>query len=304
MFRNLLITAVGAALLSGCGGMANVDVQELEESEALVQELVEPRNLETTRLYFGEPNRVSVSDENPGAYGLFELVPGARILIRVANTQPEFVGFKFYRVKPNGKLALYAIVEGWESVAVGFRTAPGGSYLVESFGSPSPAHLEVQLICRSGHCAPTQQVGETCAGIANLGCDEGLRCSFAAYTCTLPDASGTCELPSAFPLQCAPPNPEITQPVCGCDGLSYVDRCHARAAGASIASDGPCAPVSCQPQCLNIGTRSEGWYDGCTGELINWSFCGGCVAECSEVGSQSEGWYSSCGEPIRWERCG
>ena len=62
--------------------------------------------------------------------------------------------------------------------------------------------------------------------------------------------------------------------------------------------------VKCTPECEAIGTKSEGWYDSCTGKLIKWDNCDGCFAVCKAVGTRSEGWYSSCdGELITWDNC-
>jgi len=68
----------------------------------------------------------------------------------------------------------------------------------------------------------------------------------------------------------------------------------------------------CPPKCLHIGTRSEGWYDSCTGERIKWDFCSTCRAVCLKKGTRSEGWYRYCGREapvadfdhlIKWD-CG
>ncbi len=74
--------------------------------------------------------------------------------------------------------------------------------------------------------------------------------------------------------------------------------------------DPDCGETVCRPICDAVGTRSEGWYDSCTNELIGWAQCSNCTALCQAVGSRSEGWYDSCGTGmdgtglIRWERCG
>jgi hypothetical protein len=55
-----------------------------------------------------------------------------------------------------------------------------------------------------------------------------------------------------------------------------------------------CMPYSaCEPECRAIGTRSEGWYNSCTGELSCWANCAGATAKCDAIGSRSEGWYAS-----------
>jgi hypothetical protein len=51
-----------------------------------------------------------------------------------------------------------------------------------------------------------------------------------------------------------------------------------------------CLPI-CKPYCGAIGSKSEGWYDGCTGALIGWASCSGHAAACAHGGTASEGWY-------------
>lgn len=71
---------------------------------------------------------------------------------------------------------------------------------------------------------------------------------------------------------------------------------------ASCSSD--CTGKECRPVCAKIGTKSEGWYDSCTGELIEWAQCAECTAVCKLCGSKSEGWYdSSTGELILYADC-
>jgi hypothetical protein len=60
-----------------------------------------------------------------------------------------------------------------------------------------------------------------------------------------------------------------------------------------------CDCKDCKPRCLYPGTDSEGWYDGCTGKLINWADCGGCKAICHDpnqpaLGQAKYRYYSSC----------
>ena len=61
---------------------------------------------------------------------------------------------------------------------------------------------------------------------------------------------------------------------------------------------------SCRPVCKNIDTRSEGWYNSCTGKLIKYAQCVNCVAICKNIGTINEGWYDSCtGELIEHAKC-
>jgi hypothetical protein len=64
-----------------------------------------------------------------------------------------------------------------------------------------------------------------------------------------------------------------------------------------------CSTITkCQPYCGAIGSKSEGWYDGCTNKMLNdpftgspyWDQCIKCVVICDAVGSKSEGWYAQC----------
>jgi len=69
--------------------------------------------------------------------------------------------------------------------------------------------------------------------------------------------------------------------------------------------DEPVRPDDHRPYCGAIGSRSEGWYWGDTGERIRFERCADLAEpECGAIGSRSEGWYSS-GEPalIAWDRC-
>ncbi|HIQ50318.1 MAG TPA: hypothetical protein EYH56_03950, partial [Nanoarchaeota archaeon] len=52
-------------------------------------------------------------------------------------------------------------------------------------------------------------------------------------------------------------------------------------------------PIICKPVCKAIGTRSEGWYDSCTGKLIKWAKCADCKVECT-----SQGWLIICGNSL------
>jgi len=69
-----------------------------------------------------------------------------------------------------------------------------------------------------------------------------------------------------------------------------------------------CRPPDCRPVCLYIGTRSEGWYDSCSGALIDWAFCSDNDAAhesvCLHIATDSEGWYDeTTGELILWDYC-
>ncbi len=75
--------------------------------------------------------------------------------------------------------------------------------------------------------------GQACGGIMGLMCPEDQFCLYAANTCDWRDNMGVCT-----------PIPEICtydyMPVCGCDGVTYGNRCQMMAAGQSEAYEGEC----------------------------------------------------------------
>lgn len=233
-----LTVAMVAMVLAACGG--GMVEEEFEANDDLEQGLVIPKKVDAQRVYFGATNLMTVHDAEPVRYGLFELNKGAKIRLELRGAAS--VGFKFYRVTAKGYLSFYRSVDGGAAdvASLDFRSTSGGSYVVEVTGAPQPAELSLSLTCRSGHCTPTQQINETCGGFAALRCDEGLSCQYAAYTCRQPDAAGTCMPVVAYPIRCSPPNPNVDNRVCGCDGQTYWDACHARAANVSLAAKGPC----------------------------------------------------------------
>jgi len=83
-----------------------------------------------------------------------------------------------------------------------------------------------------GHAGPCRQV---CGGVQGLLCDEGEFCDVGVGHCCC-DFQGVCR---PIPEGC----PEIYRPVCGCDGVTYSNRCEAHSAGVSIDHAGPCRRV-------------------------------------------------------------
>jgi hypothetical protein len=85
-----------------------------------------------------------------------------------------------------------------------------------------------------------------CDGPLHLSCAAGQYCNaIAAGRCPGPRQFGMC---AAQPQLCT----ELFDPVCGCDGKTYPNACHAGAAGVAVAHDGACAA---QVACGGIAAR-------------------------------------------------
>ena len=72
-----------------------------------------------------------------------------------------------------------------------------------------------------------------CGTIAGIPCDAGEFCEFPPDTCEVSDNAGVCV---TIPLGC----PDVWDPVCGCDGVTYGNDCERQAAGAQLAHEGEC----------------------------------------------------------------
>ena len=76
-------------------------------------------------------------------------------------------------------------------------------------------------------------IGRTCAGLAGLGCDDGLWCEIEPGACKRADAAGRCV---HAPQRCG----LSYRPVCACGGQTYRSDCVRERARAQKDHDGPC----------------------------------------------------------------
>jgi hypothetical protein len=66
-----------------------------------------------------------------------------------------------------------------------------------------------------------------------------------------------------------------------------------------------CTGGDCRPVCMADSSGARGWLDPCSGAMIRADDCRGQTAVCGQLCTRSEGWYESAtGELIEWAWCG
>jgi hypothetical protein len=99
-----------------------------------------------------------------------------------------------------------------------------------TYDNPCKADVAGVAVNHAGPCEGTP----VCGGAAATACASGFVCHKPEGACAA-DAEGVC-VPA--PASC----PSNIDPVCGCDGANYTNRCVADAAGVAVRNTGPCMP--------------------------------------------------------------
>jgi hypothetical protein len=126
-----------------------------------------------------------------------------------------------------------------EQIAAGLESLVQGPGLLV-VGKPrkitGPAGIGFEIVAREFYTKVEARVGGSCGGFLGIPCDPGEFCDPAPNQCGGADLPGVCKAIGDF---C----PQVFDPVCGCDGVTYPNDCERIRAQIALDHVGACDPA-------------------------------------------------------------
>lgn len=244
------MTAALAALLLAAIACEPKDETPLGDAEltGLTAELGAGRP-DTAALEWGTLHVGDLRPRNPFDLWTFEAFAGDMAFIDLANRDGQDTYLLLYASDDSGRLTLYDYNDDCYSGTLnaclevelphtGKWVAVATTYDYLYWRRAPRLEYHITLSCRnaSGQCGVEPPAG--CGSRGLPPCEPGSYCDWddnGGAACGADDRPGVCR---PIPEMCY----EIYAPVCGCDGQTYSNDCHAAEAGVDVAAAGACAP--------------------------------------------------------------